>query len=511
MPLVCHRCGHRTDWDTVQTPKSLPIPAQDAPAASQRAALADVEKEIARFENYSAFYTSVLMNHRDEVQGRLKAIAYPVLSLPPEITSAIFVECLPKGHLGVRPSSTRAPLVLLEVCRRWKEIALSTCALWSSLDILCVETFVDEPLLVPSKLLGIKTWLSRAQARPLSLTIRENYSAHGFQVQDDVLETERLDISTSLSQIRRLEIMLGETACMGLIPSNMPLPLLQSLRAVLQDAELESILQNAPLLADLYWFRISRGIPDLSWSATSMLTKLTIVSADISIPAFISILQSCASLSEFTCYVDPLDFGHHQPSLTFPNLLDLSLFLHEDSLAVIPVIHALEPLTLPNLTRLQFSSPFIPDIISSFLSRSACVIRHLTCEIPPHGALDAWKALGMLPSVESLDITLEVNIAEFLKRIDTERDEHDPSPLILPKLQQLTITYAGDAARTMLIDYRHILGIVDRRELKLLHITMDDPIQWNWYPGEVLAAELRARIGGGLDFRIEPPYGAIWP
>ncbi|KAJ7667265.1 hypothetical protein B0H17DRAFT_836591, partial [Mycena rosella] len=54
---------------------------------------------------------------------------YPVLTLPPEIVSQIFVNCLPI-HGRVRPSPTTAPLTLTQICHHWREIALSTSALW---------------------------------------------------------------------------------------------------------------------------------------------------------------------------------------------------------------------------------------------------------------------------------------------------------------------------------------------------------------------------------------------
>ncbi|KAF8152014.1 hypothetical protein K438DRAFT_1433339, partial [Mycena galopus ATCC 62051] len=54
---------------------------------------------------------------------------YPVLTLPNEVISMIFVHCLP-AHGRVRPSPRRAPLLLAQICTLWREIALSTGQLW---------------------------------------------------------------------------------------------------------------------------------------------------------------------------------------------------------------------------------------------------------------------------------------------------------------------------------------------------------------------------------------------
>ncbi|KAJ6586609.1 hypothetical protein B0H10DRAFT_1637773, partial [Mycena sp. CBHHK59/15] len=54
---------------------------------------------------------------------------YPVLTLPTETISRIFIECLPT-HRRVRLSARKAPLVLAQICHRWRTIALSTTGLW---------------------------------------------------------------------------------------------------------------------------------------------------------------------------------------------------------------------------------------------------------------------------------------------------------------------------------------------------------------------------------------------
>ncbi|KAJ7703692.1 hypothetical protein B0H17DRAFT_901456, partial [Mycena rosella] len=54
---------------------------------------------------------------------------YPVLTLPNEITSRIFIDYL-ASHGRIRPFMRTAPLLLAQICRPWREIALSTCKLW---------------------------------------------------------------------------------------------------------------------------------------------------------------------------------------------------------------------------------------------------------------------------------------------------------------------------------------------------------------------------------------------
>ncbi|KAJ7277350.1 hypothetical protein C8J57DRAFT_1060803, partial [Mycena rebaudengoi] len=102
-----------------------------------------------------------LDNRRVVVQLQLDQYTYPVITLPPEITSEIFVQCLPGGDY-ICPHLSHAPLVFLAVCRAWRKFALATPSLWSSLDI-----FPGMRTLETSKE-PIRSWFDRASNLPLS-------------------------------------------------------------------------------------------------------------------------------------------------------------------------------------------------------------------------------------------------------------------------------------------------------------------------------------------------------
>ncbi|KAJ6558245.1 hypothetical protein B0H19DRAFT_850581, partial [Mycena capillaripes] len=81
--------------------------------------------------------------------------------LPLEISSEIFLQCLPPfpAHGVVHPSG----MLFLNVCNFWSDIALSTPAPWANIYIVfpCAEGF--------KKVLPI--WLQRAGNRPLSISL----------------------------------------------------------------------------------------------------------------------------------------------------------------------------------------------------------------------------------------------------------------------------------------------------------------------------------------------------
>ncbi len=60
-----------------------------------------------------------------------RALTSPTRRLPPELLGQIFFECVSIGDLD-NPNPTAYPLVLSHVSRRWRAIALSTPALWTT-------------------------------------------------------------------------------------------------------------------------------------------------------------------------------------------------------------------------------------------------------------------------------------------------------------------------------------------------------------------------------------------
>ncbi|KAJ7290651.1 hypothetical protein C8J57DRAFT_1045599, partial [Mycena rebaudengoi] len=78
---------------------------------------------------------------------------YPILKLPPEITSEIFLLCA--------RATTRGPLGVASVCKAWRSIALATPALWNDFWATGMQNRNLHHLL--------QCWLPRAGGPPLTL------------------------------------------------------------------------------------------------------------------------------------------------------------------------------------------------------------------------------------------------------------------------------------------------------------------------------------------------------
>ncbi|KAJ7181591.1 hypothetical protein C8R43DRAFT_1055275 [Mycena crocata] len=127
-----------------------------------------------RLQTLSGAYTT--SDLRKDIQRQLDQVVYPVLTLPHEITSEIFVQCLPspaddgENEPRGRPNTSQAPLLLLHVCRTWRAIATATPHLWNHLHLAFNE--------VPSSVRGrdeledfVDSWFGRAGSCPLSFTV----------------------------------------------------------------------------------------------------------------------------------------------------------------------------------------------------------------------------------------------------------------------------------------------------------------------------------------------------
>jgi hypothetical protein len=106
---------------------------------------------------------------------------YPVLTLPPEIIGQFFLHCIPVPSSpgpyvepafalrryrrgGQDPPQAALPpgLILSQVCRYWRDIALATPALWAAFPLKASSLRSRPP--------SIDSWLIRARDCPLTFT-----------------------------------------------------------------------------------------------------------------------------------------------------------------------------------------------------------------------------------------------------------------------------------------------------------------------------------------------------
>jgi hypothetical protein len=136
-----------------QNPESSP----QSTGSKLRARLAEIE---ARMEGLTS-QIALLRVEKEEILGNLESVTYPVLTLPPEIVSEIFLH-----YVGSSPlRGKQDPLRLASVCTVWRAIAISTHALWT---YFCYT----HPLHVDSVANLLRCWLPRVGCLSMDLTVR---------------------------------------------------------------------------------------------------------------------------------------------------------------------------------------------------------------------------------------------------------------------------------------------------------------------------------------------------
>ncbi|KAJ7743581.1 hypothetical protein B0H16DRAFT_1561006 [Mycena metata] len=136
------------------------VPTIPATASELRFRLADIDATIADFETQLA----LLRAERELVSENLSCILYPILSLPPEMTAEIFLRYVDTASTDSRKGNLiHNPLPLASVCRAWRAIATSTCALWTRVDMNTTLIRDAESLLA--------SWIPRSGDLPLDLDI----------------------------------------------------------------------------------------------------------------------------------------------------------------------------------------------------------------------------------------------------------------------------------------------------------------------------------------------------
>ncbi|KAJ7026941.1 hypothetical protein C8F04DRAFT_1238329 [Mycena alexandri] len=103
-----------------------------------------------------------LLHSKSAAQRQLNSLRDPVARLPLEISSEIFLRCLP-DH-SPKPRARTAPMLLLNICQTWTQIALSNSILWTSIAL----NFPAAEIL--------RLWFERARNETLSVTLRSGLS-----------------------------------------------------------------------------------------------------------------------------------------------------------------------------------------------------------------------------------------------------------------------------------------------------------------------------------------------
>ncbi|KAJ6539730.1 hypothetical protein B0H19DRAFT_370957 [Mycena capillaripes] len=247
------------------------------------------------------------------LQVRLDSIRHPslFLSLPPEITSEIFIHCLPAERERDVFNTREAPLLLMRICRVWRDISISTPELWTTSEVV-------DPARVSHFSEIADTWLKRVREHPLSISVALDKTHDHNSDLMDVLQRYS-------SKIHSLELDMSWEDLSGMDSRIHDFTLLRELSICFHPGVLMSfpvkIFSNAPLLHEVCLSRVSPSFFVLPWHQLAKFTGDKYTDARcVATLRLMPYVTECTFSTFWMARVEPLDVFLH------PNIQHLTLF-----------------------------------------------------------------------------------------------------------------------------------------------------------------------------------------
>ncbi|KAJ6464197.1 hypothetical protein C8R47DRAFT_75071 [Mycena vitilis] len=318
---------------------------QTHPTANEKAELAVDRDLVAGMDaQILALEASLgsLKAKRRLVQDRLDAYTYPVLILPNEIVSEIFTHFLPVYPKCPPLLGPLSPYLLCQICRKWRDIALTTPTLWRAISLSLGRTRFRR---ISQKHDLLKAWLKLSGSCPLSIKLYNDY--------DDLGNPKLRPFLRTIQHHRARWGHLSLPSLDNIMPEiKLPaLPWLRSLE-VRDDEHATTPLSflAAPLLRKLTLNSYADAhAPSFAWS------QLTVLSVGWIEPyQCADVLHQLVNVNYCRLNIDPVDNFKSLQDVTLPFLETLILS------AAFPNGHfmrgsPLDRLTLPALQRLHVS------------------------------------------------------------------------------------------------------------------------------------------------------------
>ncbi|KAJ7682414.1 hypothetical protein DFH06DRAFT_293761 [Mycena polygramma] len=402
-----------------------------------------------------------LEHDKSLVQRKLNAALDPIARLPLEIWSEIFLRSLPS--IPERPGADAVPMLLLNVCHAWTDIALLTPDLWTVIRIACPcpEGFEE----------GLRTWLQRAGNRPLAASLRGNF--HDGDVPALIWEYGE--------QLQRL--------------------VLSKEQGVDEDHEDTGDTNDDPELIDL--FRDTPTPP----GPLPLLEALTIRGSGFTQQVFsgrqiLDLLRLACNLIECTFQdMYPVSDDMESTIIVHPSLCHLAF--GECSKRPNSDDTVLNFLTLPALQTLRVSLDNLFDIdLLSFLERSSPPLKDLVIGNGRRSGTfeNLCECLGLVPSLERFEVWgLGSSLLHQLCTALT-------SPSLVPDLRTLRIIHLYESNDQVDSCWETLLRVLSSRsKLRIVHVEMltaSHLFRRSFEPTSSILAAFRELVKDGMQIYI---------
>ncbi|KAJ6576962.1 hypothetical protein DFH09DRAFT_355259 [Mycena vulgaris] len=397
------------------------ISKRGSTAFELRSRLDPIEQRMIALESQMA----MLRTEQDELLKDLAAIVYPILTLPEDITSEIFLQY-------VQDASCQSPLCLASVCRLWRAVALATCRLWTHLTFGNTWTWKPPPeehVVNTSSVVAnrLQYWLPRAGHLPVDLRMKLPPSPS--QESDAVFRI----LAQHSSRWRSLDLV-----------SNGPISVAVDVRCSFSSLEKLSLrahpsadgptiipsLLNALHLREL----CLDSVELMHWDTTIPGSQLT------TLELWFHGVDECLEMLAHTPNLEVLIFRSEMPGSppdpsTFPPCILRHLHTIDIGAESSPGI--LDYLVLPILDHLDlYLTNECAERVEPLIKRSGCSPRKLVLYLYEPDITPIYECISALPSLRDLQMTcLSTTTDDFSTLFRLIAD----TPSVLPSLETMII------------------------------------------------------------------------
>ncbi|KAJ7058760.1 hypothetical protein C8F01DRAFT_1370957 [Mycena amicta] len=349
-----------------------------------------------------------LAHTRKEISDQLRTITYPILTIPPELTTLIFTHL---ADLIADEDEFTSPFVLTHVCRAWRRIAVASPRIWSH---IYMDTSATESIRIPEYL---RLCFERAGNAPLAV-----HTPYGARPELFALLSNHSERFDSLE----CDLPFPENCSLDGIAGRLPNLRKLELSSVSNTLGPVTIFSEAPALREV---RIYYNLSSTSADIQLPWMQLTSVQFSNHIPAILQMLEGMPNLEILG--IPPAEYATPTATIHLDRLHTLRI-THNGS----PTFRFLTFLRCPALEVLEVNLHNGPNaehrgFLSSFIS-GPNRLRSLTLS-----NLAGWEAAVLLSHVPTSISELDIR---SLKAQHTLFDRISSKPPSLPNLTRLTVS-----------------------------------------------------------------------
>ncbi|KAJ6526971.1 hypothetical protein DFH09DRAFT_1371512 [Mycena vulgaris] len=377
----------------------------------------------------------------------------PISRLSPDVLGEIFMWTLCSNgfqSLNHRPRLILEPLDLSHVNSRWRDVAISTPALWSTI-------WVDRPRTEHVPMVDL--WLKRSRQCPLILYLRQTApplpgqqspflpSPQEHELTDDIIRL----LGNHLHRWKRVTFVFykdTQHSLLSLPEVSSAAPLLEHVQLSVKTWDADSRLAMERIM---YSYESVRSIVVHQFMSQDFIEwdRLTVLdSSQLGCPldSHLNVLKHCPSLrrAEIRCTQDHRGAPFVAPLRRVRLLTLASLTVYADRVDLAPL---LDGLFLPKLEGLVFRYTRAPRRVSDpqalrrLLALSACVLKRFSLKDSPT-TLDDGHHLSYLTPVSMASLTelyLQVDLTDRILQFLTLGRAEEGTPRVLPHLQTISL------------------------------------------------------------------------